>query len=392
MSVILETARGLVAGTTLQFKLFDAREWRVVLDTPIQNAAGQGWTGHIDGQTGRFVMQYSPDGGHFSAILRPVGEGAIEIGQCRDARCVVRQFARVVQVDCPVMRRGPVTIAKAGPAERAIETIDLLALYTRAVVKGEPGWSDPLTARTDIQAWVTDLNTTMSCSVVGLQVRLVGTEVVDFSESGDLSQDLNTSWNVPTTTAAVTLAALRQQYGADLVSIIEQTGSKHGEATPYAATAAYKDVAVNIVRYDMAAAGVFGHELGHNLGAGHEQPFGNGFEARSHGLVIKFDVSEVATVMVHQATERIGRFSNPDACFASLCTGIRGEADNAATLNATAHDVASFRAAKTPSSLTAIPCTEDRTCPQSVNSCAPITTPGLPPASGDSAGPSSHSR
>src|SRR5436190_1275678 len=70
MSVIL--ARALTAGTILHLKLFESRDWRVVLDRPIENPSGQGWTGHIDGdgQTGRFTMQYLPDG-HFSAILRP---------------------------------------------------------------------------------------------------------------------------------------------------------------------------------------------------------------------------------------------------------------------------------------------------------------------------------
>jgi hypothetical protein len=375
MSIIV--GRGLIAGTILRLKLFEAREWRVMLDHPLENSSGQGWTGHIDGQAGgRFVMQYTSDG-HFSAMLRPEREGAIEIGQCREGRCVVRQFNPIIQINCPVTSRVPAGIAKAPPTERSFETIDLLVLYTDAVVKGETAWSDPITARTDIQTLVNDLNTTMSCSVVNLQIRLVGTEAVVFRE-GDISSDLHKHWIVKGDAAFNMLMTLRGTYGADLVSVIEQSGTILGEAVPYAANAAYKDVAINVVRYDAAAAGVFGHEIGHNLGAGHEKPYGDGFEARSHGLVIKFGVSEEATVMVHAAAARVNRFSNPDACHGNLCTGIRGEADNAGTLNLTAHDVANFRPPKTASSPTKIACEEDLACPASVNACSPIANSGTP--------------
>lgn len=185
-------------------------------------------------------------------------------------------------------------------------------------------------------------------SGINLQLNLVHTGLVD-NESGDMNTDLT---QVATDGDGIhdQVHALRNSLGLDLVSLIVANGSYCGLAYCYGGAA----WAFSVVNFGCSVSNLsFPHEIGHNLGMGHDVANGgcgqaNGFGWRFTGT----DSISYRTIMAYSPGARVARYSNPNKLFMGAPTGT-STANNAAVAELTKVGVAGYRA--------------------SVSGCSPVT-------------------
>ncbi|HVE55418.1 MAG TPA: M12 family metallo-peptidase [Pyrinomonadaceae bacterium] len=216
------------------------------------------------------------------------------------------------------------------------DRIDVLVLYTTPVktsLGGEPQ------AQAFAQSAIDTTNTTYLNSKIRQRVRLVNAQETTIAETGSLSTELST---VRSNTA---VAALRDQYKADLVAMISNSsdacgiGYLMGSGNPLNGfTVTSRTCAVGNLS--------FPHELGHNMGSQHNPENGSnptypyGFGHYVNGVF--------RTVMSYvdpcpAGCTRRPYFSNPEILFSGLPTGIDNARDNARSINNTADTIANYR-------------------------------------------------
>ena len=142
------------------------------------------------------------------------------------------------------------------------DEIDVLVAYTNRA-KLNSGNIDNLIDGSSALA-----NGSFSNSSISATLNIVKKVEVNYLESGSFATDLIALRN-KTDGEMDNIHTLREQYGADLVVLILGSGDLCGSA--------YVDVpssyAFSVVKYDCAGNGLtFSHEIGHNLGAGHDVP------------------------------------------------------------------------------------------------------------------------
>ncbi|HSC67262.1 MAG TPA: cellulose binding domain-containing protein [Cellvibrio sp.] len=200
---------------------------------------------------------------------------------------------------------------------------------------------------TAMQNWVAQTNNVYKDSGIDIQLRLVG--AVPHEQPGASMDAVLTSLRVDT--AAVNL---RNQYGADFVTQLHQTGEC---GIGYMAVSA--PWAWNVVGPDCGPL-VLAHELGHNMGLNHSRKQGDTGGARysyalGHGVDGLFGtVMTYSWLYVNKASGRVAKFSNPDvSCLGVPCgvaVGQPDEAHAAQALNNVKNEIAAFRSATVSSS------------------------------------------
>ena len=214
------------------------------------------------------------------------------------------------------------------------EQVDLLLLYDGFTENRYNG--SPIAAMT---AWVDNANAAYADSQVDIQLNLVGLELFNPTSTGiaDKLTEIRTSAEV---------ASLRNQYGADFVSLI---ASRDG------GICGIGNLAVN-ARYAFNVTGVqcgyitLVHELGHNMGLGHSKQQGSSGARYGYGTGYGVD-NEFATIMAYPQAfntyTRINRFSDPERVCEGLKCGVAigdsEEADAHTALNNVRFDIANFR-------------------------------------------------
>ena len=174
---------------------------------------------------------------------------------------------------------------------------------------------------------------------------------VAHDDAGDLGIDL--SW----VSGDATVAALRDQYGADMVSLIVENGAGfcgmgyvQRSVGPGFASSAFQVTARSCAVGNLSLA----HEHGHNLGMEHDPANGPAPSSASYPWSFGHYVSGVyRTVMSYPSPcgcSRVAYFSNPNVIYSGSPTGLVDQRDNARTANSTVSIVAAFRpkAATTP--------------------------------------------
>jgi hypothetical protein len=194
---------------------------------------------------------------------------------------------------------------------------------------------------TAMQNWVAQANNIYRDSNIDIQLRLVGA-VAHEQAGADMSAVL-TSLRQDTTAVN-----LRNQYGADFVTQLHQTGEC---GIGYMAVSA--PWAWNVVGPDCGPL-VLAHELGHNMGLNHSRKQGDTGGARysyalGHGVDGLFGtVMTYSWLYVNKASGRVAKFSNPDVnCLGVPCgvpVGQPDEAHAAQALNNVKNEIAAFRA------------------------------------------------
>jgi peptidyl-Asp metalloendopeptidase len=229
-------------------------------------------------------------------------------------------------------------------------TIDVMVLYTPAARRAALGTTQ---MEQLVRIGIAETNQAYGNSGVNQRVRLVYSGEMDYVESGSSSTDLN---NLRTNTE---IRTLRNTYGADLVSLWEETMSDAaGRGYLLDPDRPREDLGFSVLLRTYATGYyTFGHEMGHNMGAHHAKddvnsdgsvpkgayPYSNGYK---HVTAPKF-----RTIMAYDNNclcPRIQYFSNPNAMYNGFSAGIDSNASDSAanylTLNNTARIVANFRA------------------------------------------------
>jgi len=207
-----------------------------------------------------------------------------------------------------------------------------------------------------MQACIASANNAYAESGVTGQLRLVGTKLVNYTESSndyylDADRLINASDGFMDE-----IHSLRNEKGADLVCLMRK-GSVSGiwgvGKIPLSASGT-SSLGFSIVSTEAALSiYAFAHELGHNMGLGHgrgDDTFYGVFQD-SHGhRFYGSSGTQYRTIMAYDPGTQTGRYSNPDLTYDGVATGVgppsaANSANAARTLSIMMPVIAGYRAA-----------------------------------------------
>ncbi len=238
--------------------------------------------------------------------------------------------------------------AASAPAAPTNTIIDLLVVYTAAARNGAGG-TNGMNALID--AAVAEANLAFENSEVNAELRLVHRVEANYSETGNINEDLDRLEDPDEDSPLSIVHQLRGEHRADLVCMItETTGGPFGLANQMRESDVEFGVkAFSIVQRQHAISyQALAHELGHNMGCQHDRETSPGGGIYDYSHAYRFEVDGVLyhTVMAYQPGLPIPYFSNPDVLFLGVPTGIAepstNSANNAKTLKRTVSTVARF--------------------------------------------------
>ncbi|WOH37644.1 PKD domain-containing protein [Thalassotalea fonticola] len=326
----------------------------VILQRSYLEKRGKGnstWFGRVKGEANSEVVLTLKHGLIYGRI-RIVNE-VFELKSTRKKQLIVEQLDSqlfpergddTIRVPTSGDNSSSVNIPSAASSnDDGISTIDLLSVYSNDALNNA-GSAEQV--ETIIQAAVDAANNAFVNSNISIRYRLVYTASVNYNTSGTTSNDL------PWLRSDSQIAALRDQYGADMVSLIVDTsdscGTGYVQQTPGSGFASF---AFQVTDIDCAVGNLtFGHEHGHNLGMEHNPSNSsaypeNGSYLWSFGHYIN---GSYRTMMSYSdpcssICPRAQQISNPNVIHNGYATGITNERDNARTGDLTGPISAAFR-------------------------------------------------
>ena len=253
----------------------------------------------------------------------------------------------------------------AHSAQANPHTVDNMVLYTKDA-QALPNGRD-IDAR--IASYIEFTNTAYAKSGINIRLRLVHKQLLDWANYYDV-----TGANLNKFTNDSQVQRLREQYGADLVQLINRTtqgqgygicgiawmgtGTKNSDLFNSGA----KAMAYGLTGVDCSLS-TFAHEAGHNMGLRHsyEQDVEDGYYnsnghsgthewSRGYGVQGQFSTI-MAYPQVFGARRQAPVFSNPkisNSDCANQACGMPDRADAVRALNAMASQIAAFRPTKVP--------------------------------------------
>jgi hypothetical protein len=277
--------------------------------------------------------------------LRPISPGECQV-EAVDVKTLPLCAAEPPAVDLGAAAVHPATLASQSTPE-GDSSIDILVVYTAAASQGAGG-EDGMRAL--IHLAVDQTNASFAASQIIPRVRLIGTAMVNYRESGSLSTDLGRLQDSGDGFMDE-VHDLRDRCGADLVNLIVENGDASGIAFIMTRLSPeFGDYAFSVVLRSTATSNcAFAHEVGHNLGCAHDRE-NSGYALNDSAYGYRFTAetgAQYRTIMAYPPGLHVRRFSNPQVLYAGTPTGVPvGQAlaaDNAATINETASTVMSWR-------------------------------------------------
>lgn len=224
---------------------------------------------------------------------------------------------------------------------------DVLVLYT---AEAAAFWGSESALQTLIAAAMVDANIALKNSGAPQRVRLVGTELLPFTQGASIGVDLDRLAD-PNDGIGDIAHQYRNAYGADLVQLVS-TSPGCGIAYLFDGL---PSSGFSVVNADCLGGFVPAHELGHNYGCCHAvgdgggcenggfYPFSNGWRFIGNSGTLW------RTVMAYEPGERIPYFSNPSRTFDGKPIGASGSgpegANNTRTIILASATISQFRCA-----------------------------------------------
>lgn len=229
--------------------------------------------------------------------------------------------------------------------------IDVLVIYTNDVSNSS---ADPESV---IESQMDFTNQALEDSCANFRMRIVAQQSVNYTEAADAVADLNCITDPGHVACGANdltaVAGLRETHGADLVQFITNTSNYCGLAwvgsEPFDSDYGYS------VKHFLCGASTMTHELGHNMGLGHDR-FETGYGPREnspygygHGHVDLVNKTRTIMSYADQCTylgipcQRIGIFSNPTINKNGQAQGDHGFSDATKRINLTYPYVANFK-------------------------------------------------
>ena len=223
--------------------------------------------------------------------------------------------------------------------------VDLMALYTRAAATEAGG--DQAAHETIVQA-VRDTNTALSNSRVPVSIRLVYDGPTRYTESGEFQTDLDRLSTAKDGYMDQAIS-LRDDYGADLVTLFEADGDVGGLAytLQYPRLPGNDELGFSVVLIQQATAPNYtlAHELGHNFGAVHDLDNASdpGVYSYSYGYRFWADGTQYHDIMAYDPGQMIPYYSNPAIKYQGVPIGDSTTSNVARTISQTAPLVSRYR-------------------------------------------------
>jgi hypothetical protein len=347
-------ARDASALPEIKLNLFPDLSYVGLIDQVEKNSAtSTSWTGKLKGVENGYFFLVVSDGTFIAHLASP--EGVFEISS------VGANLYQVVQIDqsklpedakpkessfTPVLDLDP---AAMGPNADSGATIDVLVVYTSAARAAE-GSVSAMNARVDLA--VTETNTAYANSGVTPRLRLVYKGELAYSETGNISTDLD-RLRYMADGYLDQVHTLRDSYKADLVVLVVENGGGYcGEADAILAVAA---TAFSVTARNGCMTGYysFGHVLGHLQGARHDAyddpgvtpyAYGHGFiNLSSRWRTVMAANTQCTDIAPYSNCTRLQYFSNPTKTYGGAAMGVTNTSENYKVLNNTAVTMANFR-------------------------------------------------
>ncbi len=231
--------------------------------------------------------------------------------------------------------------AQGGGLDGEIGPVDILIVYTP---RAETAWGGLNQVRAQARQFVLNTNRYLQFSDCSTRVRLVGLERTNYTESGDSGNDLD-RLRGQLDGFMDEIHPLRNALGADMVALIADVSDVCGIGYLYSGS----DTRAFSLTDPGCGSQTFAHELGHNFGCCHNPEAAGGgggcFDAQSFGYAFTGDSTRYwRTLMAYPPGLRIENFSNPNLRHDGQPFGT-ATAFNAATIDTTAADIATYRAA-----------------------------------------------